>query len=292
MSLGAKLTLSRPQAFLILCLVAVMWGSTGIWSKISSLSSAQIVTGRTTFAAIVLFAVVVGKGRLFRLENWRNPTWLIFCAVALGLHWFCFFDCMRRGSVTLGLVTYATCPLFTAIAEPLLKREKISLIPIFCSLLALVGIWMVSPIYSLSIFDLIPTLIGVASGLLMTVVALISRYKLVGLDSYFLSWALNSFIAAVMWFIAPLTPEVALQFNNLLALFGLGVLCSAAGQSLFILCMRYLDSRIATLISTLEAPSGVFLAWMILGEPVTLFSLLGCLLVLLSVFVVLRRSVV
>lgn len=291
MSLRAKLTLSRPQAFLILCLVAVMWGSTGIWSRIASLTSAEIVTGRTTVAALVLFFVVVGKGRLLRIENWKNPVWLILCAAALGLHWFCFFDCMRRGSVTLGLVTYATCPLFTAIAEPLLKREKISLIPILCSLLALVGIWMVSPIYSLSIADLIPTIIGVASGLLMTVVALLSRYKLVGLDSYFLSWALNSCITAVMWFLAPLTPEVAFQFNNLLALFGLGVLCSAAGQSLFILCMRYLDSRIATLISTLEAPSGVFLAWVVLGERVNLLSLIGCSLVLLSVFAVLRRSV-
>lgn len=286
------LTVSRHQAFVLLCLVAVMWGSTGIWSKIATLSSAEIVTGRTTVAALVLLIVVVWQKRLFIADNWKSPVWLALCSVALGLHWFCFFDCMRRGSVTLGLVTYATCPLFTAIAEPILKREKISILPILCSVLAILGIWMVNPIASLSIQDLTPTLIGIASGLLMTAVALIARYKLSGLNSYFLSWAMNSFIALAMWFVAPLTPEIAFEFNNLLALFGLGALCSAAGQSLFIFGMRNLNSRIATLISTLEAPSGVLLAWLILDEQVTLLACLGCLLVLMSVFIVLRRSLV
>ena len=277
--------LSRKSALCLLYFVALLWGSTGIWSQISTISSGQIVTGRTTIAVLALFLIVLTKGQLFDRKNWASPGWLFLAAIFLGLHWFCFFDCMRRSTVALGLVTYTTCPIFVAIAEPLLRRERIALVPLFCGILSLVGICFVHPITSFDVTSLVPVIIGIMSGLFLAVLALITRYRLQGVNALFISLVLNVAIAVFGWILAPLGSD-AFTLKNFSALLGLGILCSAVGQGLFIFGMRSVDSRTASLITTLEAPSGVFLAWIILGEPVSFSTLIGCALVVLAAGIV------
>lgn len=71
--------------------------------------------------------------------------------------------------------------------------------------------------------------------------------------------------------------------GDVLLLLVLGVVCTAAAHSLFIQGMKHIRAQTAALVSTLEPVYGILLAFFILREIPSLRTILGGLLILLSV---------
>ena len=111
---------------IISVLVALPFVSlTGLFGKFISHSPLLIVQGRTVFAfgALLLVLIILRKKIIF--SNFREWLRLVLCGIILGLHWIAFFKSIQVSTVAIGLLTFASYPLFTTFLEPIFFQEKL-----------------------------------------------------------------------------------------------------------------------------------------------------------------------
>ena len=112
---------------IISVLVALPFVSlTGLFGKFLSHSPLLIVQGRTVFAfgALLLALLILRKKIIF--SNYREWLRLILCGIILAVHWIAFFKSIQVSTVAIGLLTFASYPLFTTFLEPIFFHEKLS----------------------------------------------------------------------------------------------------------------------------------------------------------------------
>src|SRR4029079_5915907 len=123
----ARLSGTRPRpphltaggSLVALHLGVALFGFAGVFGKWIAWDPVAIVLGRTTVAAIVLALFV-----RYRLGAWRPPPWIaVPNGVILAVHWVAFFTAIEVSTVAIGLLGYASFPLFV----PFLERSMLGL---------------------------------------------------------------------------------------------------------------------------------------------------------------------
>ena len=97
----------------------LLFGLAGVLGKLSLLPAPLIVFGRSFFAGIVLLAVCWLRQISLRPKQSRDGYLLIGQGVLLALHWTAFFQAINVSNVAIGLLSFSSFPLFTAMLEPL-----------------------------------------------------------------------------------------------------------------------------------------------------------------------------
>ena len=104
---------------IISVLVALPFVSlTGLFGKFISHSPLLIVQGRTVFAFGTLLLVLLILRKKIIFSNFREWLRIVICGIILGVHWIAFFKSIQVSTVAIGLLTFASYPLFTTFLEP------------------------------------------------------------------------------------------------------------------------------------------------------------------------------
>src|SRR5512134_2657752 len=104
--------MSHAAALIALHVAVALFAFAGLFGKWLSLSPVAIVLGRTAIAAAAL-----GILRLRSGERAPFDVRLVANGVLLALHWLSFFAAIQVSTVAVGLLGYASFPLFTLLAE-------------------------------------------------------------------------------------------------------------------------------------------------------------------------------
>lgn len=260
----------------------LLFGVSGLFGKFISTNPAVIVFGRALFAALVLF---IGL-RFFRLGlavNGRKSQLLILASgLLLALHWWAFFHAIQLSTVAVGLIGFATFPVFVTLLEPLVSRQQYRAVDFASAALVVVGLLFVAPGFSLTDQGLISLLWAVFSGALFAVLALINR-QLVAQHSAFVVVFYQLGVAALC--LLPLVVAVVggLDQKTLWLLLVLGIVCTALPHALFIKSLAVLKAQLASVVTALEPVYGIALAVIFLDEVPGLSTLLGAGLVFAAV---------
>ena len=127
---------------IILHVTVFIWGFTGILGALISIDAVNLVWYRVLIAFMSLYGYLLYKKVSIRVS--RNAFFkLFFTGAIVAAHWILFFQSIKLSTVSVTLVTLSSLTLFTAILEPLLKRQKISGLEIFTGLLIISGIYMI-----------------------------------------------------------------------------------------------------------------------------------------------------
>ena len=105
-------SVTRPRALLALHAAVLLFGFAGLFGRWLDLSPSLIVLGRTVVAAAVLAIVRLRAPARSPLD----PTMAVNGAV-LALHWVSFFAAIQAAGVAIGLLGFASFPLFTLVLE-------------------------------------------------------------------------------------------------------------------------------------------------------------------------------
>ena len=133
------MNLSRNHSLILLHLIIIIWGMTGILGKLITMPSYLIVWNRMTIAFLCLF--IINK---FIKTNHNLTTkdyikyLLIGCLISV--HWICFFEAIKLSTVSLALICLSTISLFTAILDPIINNKKIKLYELCLSIIVTIGI--------------------------------------------------------------------------------------------------------------------------------------------------------
>lgn len=262
----------------------LLFGLAGLFAEWVALPAVWIVEGRVIFAVLGLSVVLAWRQQSLRLEHPSDGKWMIAQGVVLAFHWVCFFAAIQASTVAIGLLTFSTFPMFTAVLEPLVLKEPWRWRDGLLAGVALVGVGVVVPSWSPENPYFWGAMWGTASGFSFAILALINRHLVKRYTGAVIAWYQDVVAGVVLipflWQM-PATPSS--QDIGLLLL--LGILFTAVAHTLFIQGMAVVRAQTASLIATLEPLYGVGAAALLLGQVPALRVWLGGALIL-SVVVV------
>jgi drug/metabolite transporter (DMT)-like permease len=194
----------------------------------------------------------------------------------LALHWTAFFQAINVSSVAIGLLSFSSFPLFTAMLEPLLLHQRPSRVQIVAALLILPGIYLLVPSYTLQNQTTLGVMWGVLSGASFALLSVTNRWLGRSYSSLMISLYQDGIAAIVLLPIFFFTATGSFwSLHALLILFILGVVCTALAHTLFIASMRDITAQTASLLASLEPVWGIIFGILLLGSNPTARTLLG-----------------
>ena len=134
----------KLQYNIIIHVVVIIWGYTGIMGKAIELPSTEMVWWRLGIGALslaLLFPLIQRK-----LSKLTPKLWLITIGVGVlvGMHWVTFFQSIKMSSISLGIICLATTTLHVSWLEPLIKKTKFNWSDLLLSIAVLSGMILIS----------------------------------------------------------------------------------------------------------------------------------------------------
>lgn len=134
----------KLQYTIIIHLVVIIWGYTGIMGKAITLPAYEMVWWRLGIAVISLFLLIRFIQKKFVPLNTRNWLLTLGVGVLVGLHWITFFQSIKLSSISLGIICLATTTLHVSWLEPLIKKTKFNFSDLFLSIVVFGGMLLIS----------------------------------------------------------------------------------------------------------------------------------------------------
>lgn len=277
---------SRAAALAALHGAVLLFGFAGLFGKWLELSPVAIVLGRTAIAAAALGIVQLRVGHVrppFELRLLTNGA-------VLALHWVSFFAAIQVASVAVGLLGYASFPLFVLVLENVLLGRRWTPRKIATALLVVVGLALIVPRFSLSDDTAQGLAWALVSGFAFALLTVLNRRFVATRRASDIAFWQNVTAAVCLLPFALASPwalgTIGLREIGLLAVLGLA--CTALAHTLFIAALRGVSAHAASVVAALEPVYGVALALLLLGEVPALRTLAGGALIVAAALVATR----
>jgi len=262
--------------------VALLVGFAGLFGKLLHAAPEVIVTGRTVFGSLALLAAIGLTRTPLRVRSRRDFIILVASGAILALHWYCFFRSIQVSTVAIGVLSFASFPVFITLLEPLLFRERLHVFDICIALVVVVGLCIVTLPAAKGSHIVLGMEWGIFSGLLYAVLSLISRSTVRNYSPMTVAFYQQSF-AAFFALPSALAEAPHITLRTVLLLLTLGVVFTGTAQALLVASLRHIRAQTAGVIVSLEPVYGILFALLFLGELPAGRTLIGGLLVCLAV---------
>lgn len=115
---------ARYQYHLLMHLIILVWGFTGILGKLIYLDPEVIVYYRVIIASIGLLIMLPFFKIPLRLSNTKDLWKLIVVGIVTSLHWVTFYKSISLSTASLGILCLSTTTLHVTWLEPLIMKRK------------------------------------------------------------------------------------------------------------------------------------------------------------------------
>jgi len=279
--------MTHAGALIALHAAVALFAMAGLFGKWLALSALAIVLGRTLVAAVSLALTSAWR----RESPGRADRAMVVNGAILALHWVTFFLAIQASSVAIGLLGYASFPLFVLLLERRHATRAVTRAEWACALLVVAGFAVLVPRVAWSDATVQGLAFGAVSGFTFAVLAVRNRALLRVRRAIGLAFWQNTFAAA--WLAAtalvaggpprlPTLPEVGM-------LVVLGAVCTALAHTLFIASLQRVSAQVASIIAGLEPVYGIAFAAVLLGEEPGVRELAGATLLVAAAIVASRR---
>ena len=293
----------RAVYHVIAFVVVAIWGSTFVFTKLlllNGLSPAQIFTLRFLIAYVLLaaFSLTQKKRHRWWTDSWRDELRMVALGVTGGSVYFLTEnEALNYTTTTNTSLIVCSCPLVTTLLVRLFyKSQRISNVQVGGSLLALLGMATVV-LNGHFVLHLSPRgdALAFAACLCWAVYSLLmiranERYDSVFITRKVFFYGLVTIIP--YYILVPGLPplDVLMRPQVLGNLLFLGCVASMLCFLVWTWVMKQLGAVVATNYVYVNPLSTIAFAWVMLGEPITPFFLIGSALILFGMFLTERRT--
>jgi drug/metabolite transporter (DMT)-like permease len=256
-----------------------LFGLAGLFGKWITLSPIFIVLGRVFFASIALFVLLQISRKRIWIRPRINYLFLFIMGMLLAVHWITFFQSIQVSTVSIGLLSFSTYPMFTTLFEPIVTSEKFIKINLLFSAICILGIYLIVPQFDLADSGFKGVLWGLASGFTFSILTIMNRRFSQIYSSPVIAFYQDFYACLIL---APFLFILRFELSgkNFILLAVLGIVCTAASHTLFIQGMKYIKAQTASIIHTLEPVYGIIFALILLREIPSLQTILGGVVIL------------
>jgi len=277
---------TEQQAKLRLLLSMAVFGTIGLFVRGIPLPSAVIAAVRgIAGAAFLLLLSRLHGAPPSRADIRRNLVPLCASGAAMGVNWILLFESYRYTSVATATLCYYMAPVFVILASPVLLKERLSVKKVLCVAAALVGVAFVSGVPENGLpraAEARGILSALGAAVLYAVVILINK-RIRGISAY------DKTTVQLFSAFLTITPYVLLTGQaqdlhpgaaGLVLLAVVAVFHTGVCYALYFGSLEALSAQTVAVFSYLDPVVAVLLSALVLREPLTLFGILGAVLIL------------
>jgi drug/metabolite transporter (DMT)-like permease len=265
--------LTPARALVAVHAAVLLFGFAGLFGRWLDLSPVAIVIGRTAIAAAALAVVRRQAGR----GHSRFDLRLLANGAVLALHWVAFFAAVQAAGVAIGLLGYASFPLFVPLLERVMLGRRATGREIGTAVAVAVGLALLVPEPSLANPVVRGLAWGIVSGMSFALLAVLNRRYAATRRATDIAFWQNLCATAVLlpFAFARHASLGSIGAREILLLLALGLACTALAHTLFIASLRAITAHTAATVAALEPVYGTALAALLLGEVPTARTLAG-----------------
>jgi drug/metabolite transporter (DMT)-like permease len=248
-----------------------LWGFTAILGKLVSIPAVEMVFYRTLLAAIGMGIVIVILRGSFKVAN-SDLVKMLLTGVIVASHWLTFFISGRISNPSTSLVGFATCSLWAAFIEPMVKKNKIQGVEVGLGLVVILGLYLIFSFdfqYPMGLF------LGILSGLTCAMFAVINSQLVTRVNSLTITfYEMVGACATVIIFFPIYTSyfandnqlHLSPSWNDWMWIAILSLVCTVYAYAVAINLTKKLSVFFIQLTLNLEPVYGIILALLVFGQ--------------------------
>ena len=267
--------------------MVLILGFTGIFGKLISLNTIELVWYRMLIAFITLFTFLAFKKELTKIKK-KDFFGLLFVGSLVAVHWFFFFESIKVSNVSVAVVCLSTASFFSAMIEPFFLKRKPKLYEYILGIVVFVTLFLMLEAETKYTMGYIYGIIASFLGTLFTLynAKYINRLKaskitmvemLAGVIIFSMLMLINKEIGI---------SNLKININDFVYLFLLGTICTAAVFVWMVEIMKYISPYSLIMAINLEPIYSIVLALIIFSESehMNLSFYIGASVIILVVF--------
>jgi len=266
--------------------VMIIWGSVGIFAKYIPLSPILLAFSRAIISIpVILILISISKNTLIKDLKLKDIKPLIFSGVLIGLAWWALFAAFKHTNIAIAILAYNMCPVYVLMLSPKLLKERLNRNHIINIVMAIIGlIIIVVPSLNQNDSSLWGIIFGIISGLLYSFIVIVNRRSSNSVDP--LSSTLIQMIAAsctlfpIVLLEKPIIQLFSIGTHGLIMLLILGIFHTGIGFSIYFSSYKTLSAISVALLSYLEPVFGICFGVIFLRESLTIWQIVGGVLIL------------
>lgn len=267
--------------------MVLILGFTGIFGKLISLNTIELVWYRMLIAFITLFTFLAFKKELTKIKK-KDFFGLLFVGSLVAVHWFFFFESIKVSNVSVAVVCLSTASFFSAMIEPFFLKRKPKLYEYILGIVVFVTLFLMLEAETKYTMGYIYGIIASFLGTLFTLynAKYINRLEaskitmvemLAGIIIFSILMLINKEIGI---------SNLKININDFVYLFLLGTICTAAVFVWMVEIMKYISPYSLIMAINLEPIYSIVLALIIFSESehMNLSFYIGASVIILVVF--------
>lgn len=288
----------KNKGLLFIITAAFLWAIAAPLAKYLfnfGIKPTDLVQARITYSFLLLVLIfLLFQRSAFKIDLKDLPYLIVLGIVGLALVQFTYFYTISKIDVGVAIALQYTAPSMIVVYSGLFLRKPISANTLLAIFLALIGCYFVVGAYEISFEQL--NWEGILGGLASAVTfAFYTLFSKKGLDKYN-SWTVFLYallFATLFWNIIH-PPLVLVGKGYDWSIWGLIFTVAFVGTllpfALFFMALKKLDAVRVTVTSTLEPIFATILAFLMIGEQLTVAQASGGLFIIISVVLMARNK--
>lgn len=270
----------------------LIFGTIAIFVRNIELTSKEIAALRGVIGSIFLLGVMLfSKEKTSFSAIKKNLPILVLSGLGVGANWIFLFEAYKYTTVSIATLSYYCAPIFVTIMAPIILKEKISLIKFLCVCTAMIGMLCIVGTNKGSIGEGYNHFLGIIYGLTAAV-----GYASVILMNKFIKGlkGVETTVTQLVFASILLLPYVMItsgfDFSKMTGIswgymIFLGIVHTGFAYALYFSSLKELKGQTIAVLSYIDPITAVLISALFLGEQLTMFQIIGGVLILGSTFI-------
>lgn len=268
----------------------LIFSSIGIFVRALPYESSFIafVRGIVGFG-VILLVMLLKRQKSDKKAIKENLLLLIVSGVFIGINWVALFESYRYTTVATATLCYYMAPMFVILASPIAFKEKLTFKKILCLVTALVGMIFVSGVFESGGGEI--QLKGIVFGLVAAAfyasVMLINKRmtEIPAMDKTYIQLFCAAAIVGVYNIFTVDFSALSTDIKHILLLIFVGAFHTGFAYTLYFGSMKNMKAQSIAILSYIDPVFALVLSAVILKESMSVFGVIGAVMVLGAAFV-------
>lgn len=268
-----------------------IFGTIGIFVRNIPMPSSAIAVVRGFGGMIFLLLLTLITGKRISKENIkRNLLKLFFSGAFVGINWILLFEAYRYTSVATATLCYYLAPVIIMLVSPVFLKEKLTPRKLLCIFGALFGMVFVSGVAENGIpsfSEITGVLLGTGAAAFYASAVILNK-KLKNIEGNDRTVVQLGFAGAVILPYTLLTEnlaEIKLDATAGILLAIVAIVHTGISYALYFGSLKDLNTQTVAILSYIDPIVAIVLSAVILKEPLTVYSIIGAVLILGSTLI-------
>ena len=272
----------NPRLMLITSMT--IFGTLGLFVRKISVSSGELALYRAILATLLIATFLLFTKQKIPFSSIKKEVpMLLASGIAMGINWILLFEAYKYTTVSVATLSYYFAPVIVTIVCPILFKERLTKKQVICFIMSTLGLIMITGIGDVGGGkDFIGILFGLGAAVFYASVILLNKFikNVEGIHRTFLQF-ISAIIILVPYVL--LTSGITLgKIDNIswINLLIVGLVHTGITYCLYFSSLKELPGQKAAILSYIDPLVAVLISCTILGETMTLWQVIGGILIL------------